>query len=77
MLPHTDLDGACIIGQRLGLRISQLVVPYEEEKLQVTVSMGVSAFKDTDQVLDSWLKRVDDALYDAKHQGRNQLVCRS
>lgn len=77
MLPHTDLDGACIIGQRLGLRISQLVVPYENHRLQVTISMGVSAYKETDQVLDSWIKRVDDALYDAKHQGRNQLICRS
>ena len=66
-----------MIGQRLGLRSSQLVVPYEEHRLQVTISMGVSAYKETDQVLDSWIKRVDDALYDAKHQGRNQLVCRS
>lgn len=76
MLPHTDLDGACVIGQRLGLRISQLVVPYEEHRLQVTISMGVSPCNNSDQVIDSWIKRVDDALYDAKHQGRNQLICR-
>lgn len=75
MLPHTDLSGACAIGQRLGKQVCTTHIPFENEQVSITVSMGVSAFRPDDQHLNSWIKRADTALYDAKHQGRNQLIC--
>jgi diguanylate cyclase (GGDEF)-like protein len=39
---------------------------------KITVSFGVTAFEPEDD-LDSLLKRVDNALYLAKKQGRNRV----
>lgn len=39
---------------------------------QVTISIGVTEYKD-DDTSDSFLKRVDDALYMAKDKGRNRV----
>jgi diguanylate cyclase len=62
IMPQTDLEGACMLGERLRTKIYA--------KLSVTVSGGVSsAIKDDDQ--ESLLKRADAALYQAKTSGRN------
>ncbi len=39
---------------------------------QVTVSLGIANFNN-DEDMDSWLKRADMNLYEAKRQGRNQV----
>jgi len=39
----------------------------------VTASFGVAEFR-ADETLDDWLKRMDDALYQAKAMGRNRVV---
>lgn len=38
----------------------------------MTSSFGVATFQPQD-TLDDWLKRADDALYEAKAAGRNQV----
>lgn len=62
VMPQTDLDGACMLSERLRREI--------QEKIPVTVSGGVSSAQkgDTDEIL---LKRADAALYQAKTSGRN------
>jgi len=42
---------------------------------KVTVSLGVTNFLETDSA-DTFLKRVDEALYDAKTSGKNKVVIR-
>ena len=41
--------------------------------LYITISIGVTVYKDS-EALDTILKRVDEALYEAKNKGRNQVV---
>jgi len=38
----------------------------------VTASFGVTEYR-LDETLDQWLKRIDDLVYEVKHEGRNQV----
>ncbi len=40
----------------------------------ITASFGLTTLNAQD-TMDSLLKRVDDALYEAKENGKNQIVC--
>jgi diguanylate cyclase (GGDEF)-like protein len=41
--------------------------------LRATASIGVTALR-SDDTTDSFVKRADEAMYQAKHAGRNQVV---
>jgi len=54
--------------------IRELPVETSEHSLQVTASIGVAAVQPTeDDDPETLLKHVDDLLYKAKHNGRNQI----
>jgi len=75
LLPYTNIIDAKEACERVRQCVSELVIgnwpPVSE--IVVTASLGLSAFKPTDS-LDDILKRCDEALYQAKRGGRNQLV---
>jgi diguanylate cyclase (GGDEF)-like protein len=62
VMPQTDLDGACMLSERLRAKV--------QEKMSATISGGVSSAQkgDTQETL---LTRADAALYQAKTSGRN------
>ncbi len=75
LLPNTAMDAAQVIAERLRLAIaSGNFLPASSPPLNVTVSMGLSLIQSQDQDIESVLRRADDALYRAKHSGRNCLV---
>ncbi len=45
----------------------------EDGELRYTASFGVAGFEPHQPVLDRWLGRADDALYEAKAKGRNRV----
>lgn len=63
------LDSAAVLAEKLRLMIDgNRFVP----GLQITVSLGVAQLQH-DETVDTWLTRADDALYRAKHAGRNTI----
>lgn len=69
LLPQTDMQGAKIAAEKLRLAIAG----HQFDKVgTLTTSFGVTAFVPSDD-LNSFLKRVDDALYRAKEMGRNRV----
>lgn len=70
LLPHTPEEAAKDVAERIRKAIAAIRVDAGEKILWVTASCGVATFlpKETTQ---EWLARADDALYRAKHQGRN------
>jgi len=74
-LPETDGDGAVGVAERLRQRVAQLGLVHESVAVPVTMSFGVAVAQAAMGDHESLLKAADDALYQAKHNGRNQ-VCR-
>ena len=70
ILPHTDLDGAYAIAERLRTAVAGLRVPRldEEGVLGLTASLGVAA--SSGALKDTLITEADAALYTAKRQGR-------
>lgn len=68
-----DADAVLEAADRIRQRISIIQIKTESgELVSRTVSIGVS-FLDKNDTLDSWMKKADDALYQAKKQGRNRV----
>jgi len=73
MLPETGIAGASFVAEKLRMVIQNHEFLHHEHQLSITVSFGISAYKDG-MTIDSCIKRADDNLYLAKKQGRNRVV---
>jgi two-component system cell cycle response regulator len=73
ILHETPLDVATRIAERIRLKIADHPINLTDLILHITMSFGVSLAKEDDTV-ETLVKRADDALYAAKHGGRNQVV---
>lgn len=73
LLPETANDGAQTIAERLRQKVEELIVCEDGLGLRTTISIGIATLNASDKE-ESLIKRADNALYDAKHSGRN-LVC--
>jgi len=73
ILPETDIKDAVIVMGRLRKGLSDLQPVYEDKKLAITLSFGMAAFSSLQtHSKNDLLKRSDDALYQAKREGRNR-----
>lgn len=76
LLPDTNSYGAAEIGEKVRKAVEDLGIPHEASLASkvVTISMGVVTMDpETDIQPEELLKNVDDALYEAKHLGRNRI----
>lgn len=75
VLPHTDLAGACAVGQTLRAAVEALGIPHEasDTAVIVTISVGAASTTVDRRELGSLIAAADEALYQAKSQGRNQV----
>lgn len=69
LLPKTNTTEALAITQRLHQLVSQIKV----DNTEVTVSIG-GTFSNGDQDFHQLTKQADEALYQAKNQGRNRTI---
>jgi len=74
ILPDTDGQQALVVAERLRLQISKLQVEWEDEQLNVTVSLGICEFSKAMPAYETWMDCADTALYKAKALGRNRCV---
>jgi diguanylate cyclase (GGDEF)-like protein len=74
ILPHTDLDGAHAIAERIRAAVEGLRVARTDGSgiLRVTASVGVAASTVGDK--DALIADADSALYEAKRRGKNCTV---
>jgi diguanylate cyclase (GGDEF)-like protein len=74
ILPHTDVEGAYAIAERVRNAIEGLRIPRLDGQgaLRTTASLGVAASTNGDK--DGLIADADGALYEAKRQGKNRTV---
>jgi diguanylate cyclase (GGDEF)-like protein len=78
LLPETDAHGARIVAERVRERIQQARHDTPDGRtFRVTASMGVASLGPGTSTSDALLRLADEALYAAKHGGRNRVVVAS
>lgn len=73
LLLESNLNTALVAAQRIREKVQDLVIESDEEKIQVTISIGIGIMENGDRSFDEVFKRADDALYEAKRTGRNRI----
>ena len=59
--------------ERLRTAVKNSSAEFDKQKMQVTISIGLSAYKQS-ETLDQFMQKSDKALYLAKLEGRNRVV---
>lgn len=73
LLPGTSRTEAGHLADKLCDSLRQLPIPWGGQHLACSVSIGVAQWRAKGDTADALLARADQALYCAKHQGRNQV----
>ena len=74
LLSETDLEQAYALAERLRAETERQQVVFEGQNVFVTISIGVAQLQLDDSTFDAVLKRADNALYQAKKEGRNRAI---
>ena len=77
LLPDTPLEGAQAVAELLRQQLQQKQIPHQASRVKpwVTVSLGISCLIPTGGVSPEMLvQQADEALYEAKKQGRDRAV---
>ena len=72
LLPHTKLDDAARVAERVRGTIEETPFLFNRTKLQVTISLGVATHSEG-LSLSQIIAQADQALYQAKQRGRNRV----
>lgn len=73
LLPESGTREAAAAAERMRLRIESITHPEIDDS--VTVSIGVACAMEADpESFDAFIQRADEALYQAKAEGRNRVV---
>jgi diguanylate cyclase (GGDEF)-like protein/PAS domain S-box-containing protein len=79
LLPSSTMEGAAAVAERLRRLVASQPVIFEDARIDLTVSVGIAAGDDAgadpDLLLETLMRRADQALYAAKAGGRNRIEC--
>ena len=74
VLPRTPSDDACVVAEHVRCAIETMQVHIGGSSIAVTTSIGVASLADIEDHFAPVLARADEALYRAKHAGRNRVM---
>ena len=74
LLPETDRKTSMQIAERLRTCIAATPIQVFDKEIFVTVSIGVATQDENTTYLETLIARADQAMYIAKHKGRNRVA---
>lgn len=74
VLLDTSPDQAMYFAERLRKVVEKNPVEFEEHTIKVTISIGISQNWNEIDTPQAWIERADEALYESKRKGRNQVT---
>ncbi|AFZ37202.1 response regulator receiver modulated diguanylate cyclase [Stanieria cyanosphaera PCC 7437] len=77
ILPDTNAEGALVVANFILKQVRKLRIPHQASEIcnYVTLSIGTATkIPNSHLVVEHLVKMSDDALYQAKKQGRNQII---
>lgn len=75
LLPGNSLAEAKETAERLRQATEALCIPLQGDTVRPTISVGIALAKPDETNLSDLMRRADLAMYAAKEQGRNRVVC--
>ena len=75
VLEGTDRAGAAQLAERIRQEVEAQSFPSSKGTFGATLSIGVASYPDDSRDKPEIIARADQALYSAKHGGRNRTVC--
>ncbi len=81
LLPNTAMAGACHLAEKIRLAVDESAIPHGHSATadHITLSLGVAEAippLPTEMAPETLFQAADAALYQAKDEGRNRVVCR-
>jgi len=74
ILPNTDAEGATLLAEKLRLQVKEHAFSFQEIDIALTISCGICTYQqEADIGPEQIFSGADKALYQAKHNGRNQI----
>lgn len=78
LFPNTQLEEAQASCERLRQSIEEKMFSVDGYRIRVTISIGVSKLSPLSQdIIPDFIKKVDMLLYDAKANGKNQVISKA
>jgi diguanylate cyclase (GGDEF)-like protein len=74
LMPETDRETSMQVAERLRTTIASTPIQVFNKEILVTVSIGVATQDENTTDLETLIARADQALYIAKHKGRNRVA---
>jgi two-component system cell cycle response regulator len=74
ILPRTPLDGAHLVAEKIRTAVAREPFDALGQSIPVTVSVGVASYPDSGVDARTLLAAADEALYDAKADGKNRVI---
>ncbi|CAH0348151.1 GGDEF domain-containing protein [Aquabacterium sp. CECT 9606] len=73
LMPNATLEAASMVAERLREKVSAVEVTVGSQTIKVSMTFGVSSHR-LEEPVDGPVNRADNALYQGKARGRNQVV---
>jgi diguanylate cyclase len=76
ILPGTTRQNASLVAEKLRVQIERTAFLFQGKRVPVTISLGVTQVQSSDIEPQAIFARADEAMYEAKREGRNRVGMR-